>query len=110
MGKKTYFNSSSMFHPEIFLGDDEVFNSSSSVCVDCVGLRPYVYRNEQKNYYLNNTTVNRVRRQGILSDLLPPHDGALDNNSNYTGFIEIVGKFITAYFNQQCNNSVYSSE
>ena len=95
---------SATFHPEVFLGDEQVFNSSGSDCDNCIGLRPYNTPREEKekdkekhkDQHENKTLgdmANRVRRNDILSDPLPPYDGNLDINSNYTGFVEIIGKF-----------------
>nr|XP_022914694.1 tyrosine-protein phosphatase 69D [Onthophagus taurus] len=82
---------SSNFHPEVFLGDDDVYNFTSSLCDKCIGLRPYTLRKKDRNSYSNNTTVNRTRRfTNSLPQPLPPHDGLLDINSNYTGFVEII--------------------
>lgn len=89
---------SATFHPEIFLGDEQVFNSSNSGCDECIGLRPYNTPREEKmkTKHENRTAVgdmaNRVRRNEMLSDPLPPYDGILDINSNYTGFVEIIGE------------------
>lgn len=90
---------SATFHPEIFLGDDQVFNSSNTDCDNCIGLRPYNTPREEKdkdkeklqpqNKSLSDM-ANRVRRNEILTDPLPPFDGNLDINSNYTGFVEII--------------------
>ncbi|XP_066158731.1 tyrosine-protein phosphatase 69D isoform X1 [Euwallacea fornicatus] len=102
--------SSSSFHPEVFLGDDHVLNISSSECDQCIGLRPYNTPREdkQKDKMLNKTAgdiANRVRRDEMLSDPLPPCDGNLDINSNYTGFVEIIVHrnsdpiFLAAYSN-----------
>lgn len=85
--------SSSTFHPEVFLGDEEVLNLTNSICEECIGLRPYSNFDGEKNAHLNNSTINRARRENIQTDTLPPHDGILDINSNYTGFVEILGKF-----------------
>lgn len=74
--------------PEVFLGDDQMVNTSASPCDECVGLRPYSAPDNLMNY-----TVNRSRRNDY-EEPLPPHDGTLDMNSNYTAFIEIVGKFL----------------
>ncbi|VEN39033.1 unnamed protein product [Callosobruchus maculatus] len=82
---------SSNFHPEVFLGDDQVFNSSSnSQCDECIGLRPYNTPRVEKSNVKKDNTSNRVRREDILSDPLPPYDGSLDINSNYTGFVEVI--------------------
>ncbi|KAL1493162.1 hypothetical protein ABEB36_011272 [Hypothenemus hampei] len=88
------FNSAT-FQSEIFLGDDQVYNSSNNDCDECIGLRPYnTPRQDKVKEKLHNKTVgdgaNRVRRNEVLSDPLPPYDGSLDINSNYTGFIEII--------------------
>lgn len=64
-----------------------MLNSSSTECDDCVGLRPY-----STPRHASNNTANRVRREKTLIDPLPPYDGSLDINSNYTGFVEILGK------------------
>lgn len=74
--------------PEVFLGDDQVVNTSASPCDQCVGLRPYSTPDSTVNY-----TVNRSRRNDN-EEPLPPYDGGLDMNSNYTAFIEILGKFV----------------
>ncbi|KRT79270.1 hypothetical protein AMK59_7578 [Oryctes borbonicus] len=81
---------SSTFHPEVFLGDEEVLNLTNSICEECIGLRPYSGFGGEKNVHLNNSTINRARRENILTDPLPPYDGILDINSNYTGFVEIL--------------------
>ncbi|XP_048526758.1 tyrosine-protein phosphatase 69D isoform X2 [Dendroctonus ponderosae] len=88
--------SSTTFHPEIFLGDEQVFNTTNSGCDECIGLRPYNSPREDKikTKHENKTAAgdmaNRVRRNEMLSDPLPPYDGILDINSNYTGFVEII--------------------
>lgn len=87
--------SSSSFHDEVFLGDDQVLNVSSSECNQCIGLRPYNTPREEKSKgkQQNKTAgdiANRVRRDEMLTDPLPPFDGNLDINSNYTGFVEII--------------------
>ncbi|CAG9828512.1 unnamed protein product [Diabrotica balteata] len=92
------------FHNEIFLGDEQVYNISSSQCDECIGLRPFNTPREEK---IKNSTnlANRVRRNEVLLDPFPPCDGTLDINSNYTGFIEIIvhGEsqplFLAAYSN-----------
>ncbi|XP_031337800.1 tyrosine-protein phosphatase 69D [Photinus pyralis] len=87
---------STSFHPEVFLGDDQVYNVSSSLCDECVGLRPYSLPRRQRS------TDNK--HEDLISPL-PPYDGNLDMGSNYTGFIEIViqgsdpDQGITAYSN-----------
>lgn len=81
---------STTFHQEIFLGDDQMFNSSNTECDECIGLRPYNTPRVDKDRKLNKSISNRVRRDDILSDPLPPYDGNLDINSNYTGFVEII--------------------
>lgn len=78
--------------PEVFLGDDQVVNTSSSPCDECVGLRPYSTPESVVNY-----TVNRSRRNND-EEPLPPYDGILDVDSNYTGFIEIVGELVVCRF------------
>ncbi|CAH1153419.1 unnamed protein product [Phaedon cochleariae] len=80
---------SSTFHPEVFLGDEQVYNTTNTECDECIGLRPYNTPREEK---IKNATnlANRVRRNEILSDPLPPYDGNLDINSNYTGFVEVI--------------------
>lgn len=78
--------------PEVFLGDDQVVNTSTSPCDQCVGLRPYSTPDSVVNY-----TVNRSRRNDN-EEPLPPYDGSLDLNSNYTAFIEIVGECVCAAF------------
>ncbi|CAH1103184.1 unnamed protein product [Psylliodes chrysocephalus] len=95
---------SSAFHNEVFLGDEQVYNTSNSQCDECIGLRPYNTPREEK---IKNATnlANRVRRNEILTDPLLPYDGNLDINSNYTGFVEIIvhGEaqplFLAAYSN-----------
>ncbi|XP_072401913.1 tyrosine-protein phosphatase 69D isoform X2 [Diabrotica undecimpunctata] len=95
---------SSSFHNEIFLGDEQVYNISSSQCDECIGLRPFNTPREEK---IKNSTnlANRVRRNEVLLDPFPPCDGTLDINSNYTGFVEIIvhGEsqplFLAAYSN-----------
>lgn len=82
---------SATFHQEIFLGDDQVFNSTNTDCDECIGLRPYNTPRVEKEKLLNKTLSNRVRRDDVLSDPLPPYDGTLDINSNYTGFVEMIG-------------------
>lgn len=83
-----YYGYSSAFHPEVFLGDEQVVNTSTSSCDECIGLRPYYSPRKA-----SNTTLNRVRREDdLLEKPLPPFDGPLDINSNYTGFVEIIGK------------------
>ncbi|XP_063928100.1 tyrosine-protein phosphatase 69D isoform X2 [Zophobas morio] len=79
---------SSAFHGEVFLGDEQVYNLSNTQCDECVGLRPYTSYKELK-FDNSNDTANRVKREERY-DPLPPHDGTLDINSNYTGFIEVV--------------------
>lgn len=86
--------SSDTFHSEIFLGDEQVFNSSNSPCDDCIGLRPYYFPRD----YTSNITSNRVKTVVDLPEPLPPYDGSLDINSNYTGFIEVIGKFLFFIF------------
>lgn len=93
---------SSSFHPEVFLGDDQVYNISNSLCDECVGLRPYSAPRKQRSSYI----VDRYKRNDPdLIDPLPPYDGNLDIGSNYTGFVEIVirgpnqDKTMTAYSN-----------
>ncbi|XP_076262498.1 protein tyrosine phosphatase 69D isoform X2 [Rhynchophorus ferrugineus] len=81
---------SATFHQEIFLGDDQVFNSTNTDCDECIGLRPYNTPRVEKEKFLNKTLSNRVRRDDVLSDPLPPYDGTLDINSNYTGFVEMI--------------------
>nr|XP_023023889.1 tyrosine-protein phosphatase 69D isoform X2 [Leptinotarsa decemlineata] len=94
---------SSTFHPEVFLGDEQVYNSSNSQCDECIGLRPYNTPREEKIKNTSSNLVNRIRRNEILP--LPPYDGNLDINSNYTGFVEVIvhGKakpyFMAAYSN-----------
>ncbi|XP_017783668.1 PREDICTED: tyrosine-protein phosphatase 69D isoform X2 [Nicrophorus vespilloides] len=83
---------SSTFHNEIFLGDEQVYNVSNMPCSGCIGLRPYSNPKEHKEASHTNASAietNRVRRT-ILADPLPPYDGNLDSNSNYTSFIEVV--------------------
>lgn len=85
---------SSTFHGEIFLGDEQVYNLSSSQCDECIGLRPYSTPRETKHGNNNNNSsdiANRVKRDDKLTDPLPPFDGTLDISSNYTGFVEIIG-------------------
>ncbi|CAG9763906.1 unnamed protein product [Ceutorhynchus assimilis] len=101
--------SSSNFQPEIFLGDDQVFNASSNLdCDHCAGLRPYNTPSEpqkkKSSEPLGGDKTNRVRRHNSeFSELLsplPPFDGNLDIDSNYTGFLEIViENGMTAYSN-----------
>ncbi|XP_049820439.1 tyrosine-protein phosphatase 69D isoform X3 [Aethina tumida] len=83
--------SSYTFHQDVFLGDDQVFNSSNSECDKCIGLRPYNTPREEKVNKGGNSTAaaNRVRRNDRL-DPLPPFDGGLDISSNYTAFVEII--------------------
>ncbi|KAJ8982827.1 hypothetical protein NQ317_010448 [Molorchus minor] len=81
---------SATFHQEIFLGDEQVFNSTNTECDECIGLRPYNMPKEEKVNKNSSNLANRVRRNEILSDPLPPYDGNLDINSNYTGFVEIM--------------------
>ncbi|XP_044765827.1 tyrosine-protein phosphatase 69D [Coccinella septempunctata] len=85
-----------VFHPEVFLGDDQVYNFSGSECDKCIGLRPYSTPRKVATSASNvtsnttsNETVERVRRNDLV-DPLPPYDGILDVDSNYTGFIEIL--------------------
>lgn len=81
---------SDTYHPEIFLGDDQVYNVTNSSCDDCIGLRPYSFKEEVP---VSNVSSNRVRRNdATLYDPLPPQDGNLDVDSNYTGFVEIIGE------------------
>ncbi|CAH0562390.1 unnamed protein product [Brassicogethes aeneus] len=97
--------SSTTFHQEVFLGDDQVFNSSNTECDECIGLRPYNTPREEKINKVTNNTANRVRRQNEkLDDPLPPYDGNLDISSNYTAFVEIIVRssdttFLAAYSN-----------
>lgn len=85
------------FHSEVFLGDDQVFNSTSSLCDECIGLRPYSsprHVSSPSNAIPNvtsNEIINRIRRSDLV-DPLPPYDGSLDITSNYTGFVEILVK------------------
>jgi protein-tyrosine phosphatase len=91
---------SSTFHGEIFLGDEQVYNLSSSQCDECIGLRPYSTPRETKHGNNNNNSsdiANRVKRDDKLTDPLPPFDGTLDISSNYTGFVEIIGICTGAY-------------
>ena len=74
------------------MGDEQVYNLSNTQCDECVGLRPYTSYKELK-FDNSNDTANRVKREERY-DPLPPHDGTLDINSNYTGFIEVVGKYL----------------
>ncbi|KAF5281454.1 hypothetical protein FQR65_LT14688 [Abscondita terminalis] len=86
---------SASFHPEVFLGDDQVYNVSNSLCDECIGLRPYSLPRKQRSAEKNEDLI----------DPLPPYDGNLDIGSNYTGFVEIVirgsdqQETITAYSN-----------
>ncbi|KAK9890199.1 hypothetical protein WA026_010310 [Henosepilachna vigintioctopunctata] len=83
------------FHPEVFLGDDQVYNSTTSDCDRCIGLRPYstprymMPINTNTTTNTSNATINRPRRNDLV-DPLPPCDGSLDIDSNYTGFVEIL--------------------
>ncbi|XP_050313580.1 tyrosine-protein phosphatase 69D isoform X2 [Anthonomus grandis grandis] len=99
---------SASFHNEVFLGDDKVFNTTNSECDQCIGLRPYNTPKEDKIKERNQNKTqgdisNRVRRDEMLSDPLPPNDGNLDISSNYTGFVEIIVRgsstpvFLVAY-------------
>ncbi|XP_060537066.1 tyrosine-protein phosphatase 69D [Cylas formicarius] len=82
---------SETFHSDIFLGDEQVFNISSTDCDKCIGLRPYNTPRREKPFNKTAGSIsNRVRRNDVLSDPLPPCDGKLDINSNYTGFVEII--------------------
>lgn len=83
---------SASFHTEVFLGDEQVYNTTISPCDECVGLRPY-YNIKSVINTNKNISTNRVKRQQNLPEPLPPYDGNLDINSNYTGFVEIIGKF-----------------
>lgn len=76
-----------------------MFNTSNSECDECIGLRPYSSPTD-----VTNDTANRVRREEELLDPLPPYDGTLDINSNYTGFVEVLGKQIWYFF---CNLCIY---
>lgn len=73
------------------MGDEQVYNVNDTHCDECIGLRPYNTPRETK---LLNNTANRVRRNQDLLDPLPPYDGTLDINSNYTGFVEIIGTYL----------------
>lgn len=84
---------SSALHQEIFLGDDQVHNSSNTECDECIGLRPYTYPKEERSNKSNSTIAPKISNE-VVSEPLPPYDGNLDLNSNYTGFIEIIGEHI----------------
>lgn len=94
---------SSAFHNEIFLGDDdetshELTNETRSACDECIGLRPYGAYGAQEgelpsnNHSTPSSLSNRVRRSLAQLPLepLPARDGHLDYNSNYTGFVEVI--------------------
>lgn len=84
---------SSALHQEIFLGDEQVHNSTNTDCDECIGLRPYSYPKEERSNKSNSTITPKVTNE-VLSEPLPPYDGSLDINSNYTGFVEIIGEYI----------------
>lgn len=55
-------------------------------------------------------SLDRLRRNSIYDlDFVPPFDGSLDIASNYTGFVEIVGKRNLLYTSTQlfANNKYY---
>lgn len=89
-----YDVSSSAHHQEIFLGDEQVYNSSNTECDECIGLRPYTYPKEERSNKSNSTVAPKNFNE-VLSEPLPPYDGNLDISSNYTGFVEIMGKCVT---------------
>lgn len=88
---------STSFHSEVFLGDDQVYNTSNSLCDECIGLRPYSSPRRQQSF----NDINRPKRDyNDLTDPLPPYDGNLDMGSNYTGFVEIVSKYVIHFIQQ----------
>lgn len=123
--------SSDYFQSEVFLGDDQMLNYNESTCLQCTGhlysAKPKLQSLQQNSTVIKINLSTPIPSEAVILDIsenqvvteltqevttekiisfqnvdyMLPYDGSLDENSNYTGFIEIIGKYFGRLLTKQ---------